>query len=64
MSVELNVKQQATLQSVIAWGSHPKNQHPNASIELARDRRSGWLVDDELLDHGKRGCDLALRGCA
>ena len=64
MNVELNVRQEATLKSVIAWGAHPKNKHPDVSVELARDIRSGWLSEDDLLDHIKRGCDLALRGCA
>ena len=64
MSVELSVKQSETLASAIAWGAHPKNSYPEATIELVREIRSGWLSDDELLDHVKRGCDLALRSYA
>lgn len=64
MSVELSVKQSETLASAIAWGAHPKNSYPESTIELAHQIRSGWFNDDELLDHVKRGFDLALRGCA
>jgi len=64
MSVELSVKQKETLASAIAWGAHPKNSHPETTIELAKQIRSGWFSDENLLDHVKRGFDLALRSYA
>ena len=64
MSVELSVKQSETLASAIAWGAHPKNVHPETTIELVKQVRGGWFCDDELLDQVKRGFDLALRSYA
>ena len=64
MIVELNEKQQTTLDLALAWGVHPKNVYSDATFEVAKNIRSGWLKEDHLLDHVRRGFELALRGCA
>ena len=64
MSVELNEKQKETLDLALAWGVHPKNCYSEATFEIAKNIRSGWLREDHLLDHVRRGFELALRGCA